>query len=161
MSPSGNQSPRRATNRYNWPDNRTTDQCVTPACGRASAPAASGKIPMKPASALLTLLLAAACVGNALADDRRHDRYRHRHSHNHGHFGIYIGAPLTPWFAPPPVYHYPPRIVVVPAEPPPVYIEQYAPQPPAQYWYYCREAGAYYPQVGECRGPWQRVLPTP
>jgi hypothetical protein len=47
------------------------------------------------------------------------------------------------------------------APPPPVYIEQYpgTPQPQTQYWYFCPNAGAYYPEVQSCPGGWQRTLP--
>jgi hypothetical protein len=39
------------------------------------------------------------------------------------------------------------------------YIQQ-APAPPAQaYWYYCANAGAYYPYVKDCPGGWMQVVP--
>jgi hypothetical protein len=34
-----------------------------------------------------------------------------------------------------------------------------APQP--SYWYYCREANAYYPYVSTCPGGWVPVSPSP
>jgi len=110
---------------------------------------------MKYVRPLLLALLAFVCAGSALADGGHHHHHRDR-----ARIGVYIGAPLGPWFYPPPIY-YPPRVIVVPPAPPPVYIEQYGPPPAVQYWYYCREAGAYYPQVGDCPGPWERVLPRP
>ncbi|MCE1241365.1 MAG: hypothetical protein LWW83_15725 [Azonexaceae bacterium] len=79
--------------------------------------------------------------------------------------GVVIGAPVvySPWWYPPPWYYYPPTpVIVTPPPPPPVYIEQsVAPAEPAagDYWYYCTEASAYYPNVKECPGGWQRVLP--
>ena len=61
------------------------------------------------------------------------------------------GAPY-PYFATQPVV-----IQSAPAE----YIQQ-APAPPAQsYWYYCQNAGAYYPYVKECPGGWMQVVPQP
>ncbi len=112
-----------------------------------------------------TLLLLGCLLGlnNAWADPHRH--------HGHTQFGVYVGAPWSPWYYPPP-YYYPPRVVVVPASPPPVYVEQYtapvmaapapAPvQPEQNYWYYCQASKAYYPYVKECPTGWQRVLPQP
>lgn len=63
------------------------------------------------------------------------------------------------WDAPYP-YYAAPSAVVQPA--PTEYIQQ-APAPPAQgyYWYYCQNAGAYYPYVKECPGGWMQVVPQP
>ena len=62
------------------------------------------------------------------------------------------------WDAPYPYYSAPP--VVVPQEPT-TYIQQ-EPAPPAEaYWYYCQNAGAYYPYVKECPGGWMQVVPSP
>ncbi len=71
------------------------------------------------------------------------------------------GLPITiPRYSP---YYYP-QAVVVPTEPP-VYVEQGQAPAPAQtqsgYWYYCREANAYYPHVDQCAGQWERVPPRP
>ena len=92
--------------------------------------------------------------------------------------GVYIGAPhvavrLSPYYWPSPYYAYPyppayvyPPVVIAPAAPP-VYVEQYpappapAPQAAASEWYYCASARAYYPYVGECAQPWQRVPAQP
>jgi hypothetical protein len=104
----------------------------------------------------------------------------HRAYRGHGHYpprvGFYFGSPLIgapyPWF-PPPAYYYPPSVVYPPVvtirEAPTVYIEQdeaLAPPLPARqsfesgYWYYCHERSAYYPTVGSCPGPWQKVAPV-
>jgi len=62
------------------------------------------------------------------------------------------GYPSYPYYSAPPV-------VVQPG--PTTYIQQ-APAPPAQdYWYYCKDAGAYYPYVKECPGGWMQVVPSP
>jgi len=78
-------------------------------------------------------------------------------------FGVFIGAPIFPWYYPPYPYYYPPAVVVPAA--PPTYVEQGSEpaQAPAQqgYWYYCTAAKAYYPYVKECAGGWQRVVPQP
>ncbi len=79
-------------------------------------------------------------------------------------------APAIVVEAPPPP---PPAPVVIepPPPPPPVVVEQPPPppvvvrapppppsgQPPAQFWYYCDEAHAYYPYVASCSGPWRQV----
>ena len=108
-------------------------------------------------SILATVLVATALP--AAADGG----YRH-HSHSRSSVGVYIGAPFGPWVAPPPYYYYPPsvyyppRVIVVPPPQPPVYIEQ-APPDAGNYWYYCQQAGAYYPQVQQCPAGWIRVPP--
>lgn len=66
------------------------------------------------------------------------------------------------WYYPPPYYVYTPPTVVV--EEPPVYIEQPAPapappSPPQTYWYYCRSAQGYYPNVQTCPEAWIPVAP--
>lgn len=42
--------------------------------------------------------------------------------------------------------------------PPVTYIEQ--PRPQEQYWYYCADYQAYYPNVEQCPSEWMRVLPN-
>jgi hypothetical protein len=77
----------------------------------------------------------------------------------------YYGAPYysVPWVAP---YYSDPTVVVVPSSPP-VYVERgdgggASPSGDAgQYWYFCRDANAYYPYVKDCPGGWQKVLPRP
>lgn len=67
--------------------------------------------------------------------------------------GFFVGAPVfaAPFFDPSPSFYYPPL-------PPPVYIQQTPDQP---FWYFCPEANGYYPQVQQCPGGWQPVLPQP
>lgn len=106
----------------------------------------------------LAVLVASLLAGNAWAD-----RY-YRQPRTTIHWGIQVGAPwgYMPYYPYPyPVYHYPPQVVVVPAAPPPVYIEQQQAVPILEpgYWYYCNEAQAYYPHVKQCPGSWQKVLP--
>jgi hypothetical protein len=88
----------------------------------------------------------------------------HHHGHSRNSFGVYIGAPWAPWGYPPPVfyqppYYYPPRVIVVPPPQPPVYIEQAPAYNADQYWYFCQQSNAYYPQVNQCPGGWVRVPP--
>ncbi|MDB5864580.1 MAG: hypothetical protein JWO70_2386 [Betaproteobacteria bacterium] len=117
--------------------------------------------------ALLSLALAG---GVALAPDA--DAYGGRY-HSRGHVGVFIGAPIFPYYAPYyspyyyPRYYYPPAVV----SSPPVYIEQGSaapavsapPAPTAQgasaSWYYCRDSQTYYPYVQSCASPWQQVAP--
>lgn len=106
------------------------------------------------------LLLGAGGIGNAWAGHR-----------SHGHFSIMIGPHWGPHYYPYPYYYqpyYPP--VVIERAAPQVYIEQpqapaAPPAPaavaPANYWYYCAAAKAYYPYVNDCPGGWQQVLPRP
>jgi len=98
------------------------------------------------------------------------DRGRHR-PHSAIHFGVQVGSP---WMFSPYPYPYwqsriymPPTVIVVPPPAPTIYVEQ-SPPPAAAvpqlepgYWYYCQEAGAYYPHVKQCAGDWRKVPPTP
>lgn len=102
--------------------------------------------------------LAGLLAGNAWADP-----YWHR-PRTSVELGFYWGAPVWyPPYYPYPIYAAPPIVVVPPSSPPPVYIEQPRPSQPLEpgYWYYCREAKAYYPYVKECSGPWEKVAPQP
>jgi len=70
-------------------------------------------------------------------------------------FGILLAGPALY-----PALPYFPPDALAPSGPP-VYIEQgtSTPDRPAEYWYYCADARAYYPYVKECAGPWQPVAP--
>ena len=41
------------------------------------------------------------------------------------------------------------------------YIQQGAAPSQQAYWYYCQNAGAYYPFVKDCPGGWMQVVPQP
>ncbi len=73
--------------------------------------------------------------------------------HSHPHTRVFIGGSFFFW--PWPSYYYPAPYpyYYAPGEAPP------APLIEDPYWYYCEEAGTYYPYVKECPGGWQRVLP--
>jgi hypothetical protein len=63
------------------------------------------------------------------------------------------------WWGYPYPYYAAPPVAIQPG--PTTYIQQ-APAPTAQdYWYYCQQAGAYYPYVKECPGGWMQVVPPP
>jgi len=95
------------------------------------------------------------------------------------HFGVFLGAPLFPYYTAPSYYYPPyyyspnyyspnyyyPQAVTDPAYAP-AYVErgtvQAAPAPAqANWWYYCADAKGYYPYVRECPGGWVRVSPHP
>jgi hypothetical protein len=108
---------------------------------------------------LLMVLLAAVASNAALARGHGHGR-----GGSHARIGVFIGAPIYSYgYYPAPYYpapYYYPSVPVVP----PVYVEQGSPEAapePANYWYYCADAKAYYPYVKQCPGGWQRVAPSP
>ncbi|HET9701325.1 MAG TPA: hypothetical protein VFP70_10430 [Burkholderiales bacterium] len=78
-----------------------------------------------------------------------------------GYYPYYGYGGYGPYYYPP--YYYPPAVAVVPSQPQ-TYIERGAPADApgsASYWYYCRDANAYYPYVKQCPGGWEQVNPTP
>jgi hypothetical protein len=91
------------------------------------------------------------------------------HGHGYGGFG-FVYAPYWgwgPWYSPYwdswygygyGAYPYYSAYPAVAQSEPPVYVEQHA---PGGYWYYCNEAGGYYPEVQNCPGGWQKVPPRP
>lgn len=110
------------------------------------------------------LLLAGLLSGNALAD-----RGWHR-PHSSVQLGVQIGAPwgFPPYYPYwPRIYMPPPTVIVASPPAPTIYIEQSSPPVSAVpqlepgYWYYCQEAGAYYPHVKQCPGDWHKVPPIP
>ena len=107
---------------------------------------------------IFLLIFVSVWAGYAQADGG------HGHGYSRNSFGVYIGAPWAPWGYPPPIYYpspyyYPPRVIVVPAPQPPVYVEQAPTYNADQYWYFCQQSNAYYPQVNQCPGGWVRVPP--
>jgi len=82
------------------------------------------------------------------------------HEFHHRGFGgpVFLGPSIgwDPFWYPYPAYSYAPPVVTDPA--PQAYVQQ--PQAPG-YWYYCTEAGAYYPYVQQCPSGWLTVVPTP
>jgi hypothetical protein len=85
------------------------------------------------------------------------------HERHEGRYGWWWLAGGLWYFYPTPVYPYPdpyaPPVVLAPqvAAPP---VSPLAP-PPAQYWYYCDSAGAYYPYVPACPSGWRAVPANP
>jgi len=108
----------------------------------------------------VTLNAEAARIGGAPRSAIHVPGPGHMHP-GHVHGGVAIGVGIGLGFGYWPGYYYPPAYYAAP----PVY---YAPPPPpppavptAAYWYYCPQAGAYYPYTPSCPGPWQLVAPTP
>lgn len=62
------------------------------------------------------------------------------------------------WGAPYPYYATAPVVV---QQAPTDYIQQGSAPPQQTYWYYCQNAGAYYPYVKDCPGGWMQVVPQP
>ncbi len=82
------------------------------------------------------------------------------HGYHDGRLGWWWVVAGLWYFYPQRVYPYPdpytpPVVIVPPAQPAP------SAAPPAQYWYYCDAAKAYYPYVPSCPGGWRMVPATP
>jgi hypothetical protein len=105
---------------------------------------------------LALILVAVVCGALAANADARPSR----HFHHGARFGVFIGAPIVPYYYS--RYYYPPAYYPYYVPPAPVYMEQ-APSAPVQtssaYWYYCRDSQTYYPYVQQCASPWQQVAP--
>lgn len=89
-----------------------------------------------------------------------HGYYHHHYSHGSAFF---IGGTYWPYFPPP--YYYPPGYYApgygVPyRDPGTVYVERFdgTPTPETEGEIFCPSAGAYYPDVSDCPGGWQRVI---
>jgi hypothetical protein len=84
-----------------------------------------------------------------------------RSHHHHHHRSIIIGAPfMYPYpYYPYPYFYYP--LPLPYAAEPPVYVEKYSgtPTPETQDSIFCPNEDAYYPEVKDCPGGWQRVIP--
>lgn len=97
-------------------------------------------------------------------------RYDGRHGGHGGNFrgSIWFGPTFGIWgdpffypYYPYPYYrYYAPPTVVVPQQPE-EYIVPVPQQEETNYWYYCKEAGGYYPYVDRCPSGWMRVVPSP
>lgn len=134
---------------------------------------------------ILTLSLSAAADRDDHRDrDRGWDRHddrggwhgdiRHFHDHDfdrwrggHWNHGYHDGRLGWWWVVAGLWYFYPQRVVGYPDPytPPVVIVQPTAPAPsappPAQYWYYCDAARAYYPYVQGCARGWRMVPATP
>jgi hypothetical protein len=116
--------------------------------------------PFRIAALLTLLLLASAASESALA--RNGGRGGHAGGRHHGGhraaIGLILAAPAY-WYFRSPIYA--PPIATAPIAPP-VYVEQGDAQPASgqsagEWWYYCAESRAYYPDVKECASAWQPV----
>ena len=139
----------------------------------------------KPAllASVLIATLAAMPATSFARPGHGHHGHGHHHKHRHGgvRLGVHIGVPLAvgaaafhyghrhhfglSYYAPAPVYYYPPPAPIIVNPAPVTYIERPAQTAantnPSGYWYYCEGAKSYYPYVKECPAGWQLVPPTP
>lgn len=124
-------------------------------------------------SAVFVVMISSVAISPAWADRYGHHGARHGHhggGHRHNAFGwglgilagtavivaaanhprvYYLSVAAAPVYLPQPVMA-PPIIVA----PPQVYAQ------PQNYWYYCAQAGGYYPYVPSCPAGWMKVLPN-
>ncbi len=89
-----------------------------------------------------------------------------RHGRHAGRMGWWWVASGTWYLYPGPIYPYPdpyrPPTVVVERPVPPVAAQNLPAIPaPANYWYFCEPAKAYYPYVPSCPSGWVTVPATP
>jgi len=89
--------------------------------------------------------------------------YYHGGRDYYGYYGGYFGFPYYYPYGYYP-YYYPYAYPDYPSYPDP----STSTEPPVtygapeqNYWYYCKDAQAYYPYVASCPGGWMRVVPTP
>ncbi len=89
----------------------------------------------------------------------------HHDGDGHGGTRVFIGGSVGWWGWPgwwgPGWWDYPyyaaPPVVIQPGAT--TYIQQESTPPADAYWYYCKEAGAYYPYVKDCPSGWMQVVP--
>jgi hypothetical protein len=90
----------------------------------------------------------------------------HHHHHHHASFsgGFVVGSPFWypyyPYYYGSPTYYYGPNYGRPQYDPPTVYVEKFegTPTPETQGEIFCQDRGAYYPDVQDCPGGWQRVF---
>jgi len=88
------------------------------------------------------------------------------HHHHHARFygGFFVGSPFWypyyPYYYAPPPYYYGPDYSNPQYDLPTVYVEKFegTPTPETQGEIFCQDRGAYYPDVKDCPGGWQRVF---
>jgi hypothetical protein len=101
--------------------------------------------------------MAAAARGRG-GSSARAGAFHHHHHHPFVGSAFFFGTTVYPWGP-----GYPYTLAMPYATPAVVYVEQYpgTPTPETQDWIFCPRAGASYPDVQECPGGWQRVIPHP
>ena len=117
----------------------------------------------------IVLLIASALPGYAKGHGGHGHGHGHRHGHGHSSFsgGVRIGPELggwCPWWWSPPAYpyYYPSCYLAPPVfmqEQSPVYVQPIPHQEEQYYWYFCPDAGKYYPYVIRCTQGWLWVVP--
>lgn len=109
------------------------------------------------AAAALTIAVAPdgawAGKGGGHGSGARGGFHHHRHARFYG--GFFVGSPFWypyyPYYYGPPPYYY---------GPPTIYVEKFegTPTSETQGEIFCPDRGAYYPDVQDCPGGWQRVF---
>lgn len=103
-------------------------------------------------------------VGRFGGHDRDHwNRGRWEHGWHGGDLGWWWVIAGNWYWYPQPIYPYPDPYVppIVVEQQPQTIIRETPPSDTPQYWYYCKEAKAYYPYVRSCPSGWQQVPATP
>ncbi len=109
------------------------------------------------------IILALSSAAGADGHGGWHGGYHGGGWHGGGwHGGFYGSYGFGPWYPYPYAYPYP--YYAYPYDAYPAYPSD-APAVPSEpqqtYWYYCKEAQAYYPYVTSCPGGWVPVVPKP
>ena len=80
-------------------------------------------------------------------------------SHHHVHGTVFVGGAL--FYPGPYSYYFYPVLAGVQEQGPILYVEQFSgtPTPDTKDWIYCPNLAASYPDVTDCPGGWQRVIP--
>jgi hypothetical protein len=105
-----------------------------------------------------------ACAARGGGGHSGGGRSGHGHGHGHHHHGVFFGGSaglfLGSWYYPSYSPGYYPGYAYTQ---PPVtyYIERGDEDAPADAWYFCPSANAYFPTVTQCPTPWQRVPAQP
>lgn len=93
-----------------------------------------------------------------------HGHYGHSGHYYRPYYGgrVVVGVPYYgyPYYTYP-AYYDPVPAYYPPASPPAYYYEQQSAPEAQGDWFYCTLSRAYYPQVQDCPGGWQRVAPRP
>lgn len=110
---------------------------------------------------LLALMISVSCLSATPANADHRDGWRSHRGHDDGAAvaaGLVLGTALL-WAAtrPAPTYYETQTVAPIVVAPP----ARMAAPPNADFWYYCRPAGAYYPYVGTCPVPWEVVPARP
>ena len=118
-------------------------------------------------SAVCIAIIGSVAISPAWADPHGRDRgdygrYRGGFSHNAFGWGLGIlaGTAVILAATSPPRAYYPPVVTERVYLQPPVVAPALAYTQRQNYWYYCAQAGCYYPYVQSCPAGWMKVMPN-